>query len=503
MSKRWSNTEEKLSALTSLEAGELGGAILFRKGKSNYVFSDEGHMTIIGGSGTGKSRRLTFGQVRALIMKQESFIAIDPKGELAKNTMCYCKDTYNIKIFNCNKPGNSHRWNPLQQTWELWHRGEYSAAQEKAREFVKDFCGNYKTNDHFWKESLINLITGMVYVLIKLPDKNQCNIGTIYRLLNEDRESIKNNDSQAGIVSGGKLQDLVDSLKDDDPAKKMLAGYLSGAMATRSSVLTTVTNKLTDWCATEEISNLTSGDDFDVVNLDVNNKPLAVYVIIPDGKKVYSEIAAMLVSQLTTHFKELADRKYNGTLPNRLNVILEELGNIGDSISELPELMSAARSRNIRITNVIQSSSQLDALYGPNNAETIRSNTNVWVMFRNSNLNTLYEFSRRCGDREIRVGDMVKTQPLIESTQLGEMVIGQCLIIINNGIKYIEQLPDYDNMFDCSDRFEVPIPKTIVDKKAENLKLSDIKNHIISGKRPKTAASFFRSEEFLGGNAND
>lgn len=503
MSKRWSTEEEKLSVLTSLEKGEHGGAILYKNGNHRFVFSDEGHMTIIGGSGTGKSRRLTFGQVRALIMKCESFIVIDPKGELAKNTLCYCKDTHNVKVFNCNKPGFSQRWNPLQYSWELWHKGEHSEAQEKAREFVKDFCGSYRTTDHYWRESLINLTTGMVYVLMQMPDKNQCNIGTIYNLLSEDRDSLKENDAQAGIVRGGKLQEMVDSLRDDDPAKKMLAGYLSAAMATRSSVLTTVTNKLADWCASEEITNLTSGDDIDVSFLDVDKKPLAVYVIIPDGKKAYVEIAAMLVSQLTTHFKELADRKYNGTLPNRLNIILEELGQIGESIGELPSLMSAARSRNIRITSVLQSTSQLDSLYGPNDAETIRSNTNVWVLFRNSNMNTLHEFSRRCGEREIRAGDMVRTQALIEPTQLGEMIVGQCLIIINNRIKYVEQFADYTEMFDCSNWSDVPLARTIVERKTEPLKIADVKNHIISSKKSKTAKSFYKSKLFFGGDFDE
>ena len=478
--ERWSTTNEIKRVLTSLDKGELGGAILFREGKTNFIFCDEGHMTIIGGSGTGKSRRVTFGQIRTLIMKCESFIVIDPKGELYKNTACYAKNTHTIKVFNCRQPAYSQRWNPLQYAWELWHKGEHSAAQEKVREFVKDFTGDYRTTEHYWKESLINLATGMAYLLIQLPNKHHCNISTIYNLLSEDRDSLRDVDSNAGIVWDSSLQKTVDALKEDDPAKKLLAGYLSAALTTRSSVLTTVTNKLADFCISEEISNLTSGDDFDIANLDVDSKPLAVYVIIPDGKKIYSEIAAMLVSQLTTHFKELADKKYGGTLPNRLNIILEELGNVGRSISELPELMSASRSRNMRMTLVVQSLSQLDSLYGANDAETIRGNTNVWMMFRNSNWDTLQTFSQQCGNRKIKSGDIVEVQPLINPTQLGAMEIGQALVLINGRTKYIAQFPDYTQMFDCENLEEVPLEKTKVDKNNKKLMLSDIPNLIIS-----------------------
>ena len=479
-SERWSTANEIERVLTSTDKGELGGAILLRKGKTNFAFCDEGHMTIIGGSGTGKSRRVTFGQLRTLIMKGESFVVVDPKGELYKNTAYYAKDTHNIKVFNCRQPGYSQRWNPLQYAWELWHRGEHSAAHEKVREFVKDFMSDYKTVDQYWIESLTNLVTGMAYLLIQLPNKHYCNIGTIYDLLSEDRESLRGIDISAGIVLEGSLQTTVDTLQEDDPAKKLLAGYLSAALVTRSSVLTTVTNKLADFCISEEISNLTSGDDFDIANLDVDKKPLAVYIIIPDGNRVYSEIAAMLVSQLTTHFKNLADKKYGGTLPNRLNIIMEELGNVGRSISELPELMSASRSRNMRMTLVVQSLSQLDSLYGPNDAETIRGNTNVWMMFRNSNWDTLQTFSRQCGDRKLKSGDIVEVQPLINPTQLGAMEVGQALVLINGRTKYITQFPDYTEMFDCSNLEEVPLEKTKVEKKHGTLKLSDIPNIILS-----------------------
>jgi type IV secretion system protein VirD4 len=480
--ERFSTVTEIQNTLTSLETAKSGGVILFTNEDKKFFFDDEGHTTIIGSSGCGKSRRVTFGQLRALTEKGESFIVIDPKGEMYKNTACYATASHNIKVFNCRTPGFSDRWNPLAYAWELWHSGKHSKAQEKVREFVKDFTAGYHTVDHYWKESLENLTTGIIYLLIQLPDKRYCNIHTIYNLLSEDRDSLRNAnpDANAGVVWGGALQETVDLLGANDPARKLLAGYLSAAMATRSSVLTTVTNKLADFCISEEIAGLTSGDDFDIAHLDVDDKPLAVYIIIPDGNRIFSDIAAMLVSQISTHFKNLADVKYNGVLPNRLNIILEELGNVGRSISGLPELMSACRSRNIRITLVVQSLYQLDSLYGECDAETIRGNTNVWIMFRNSNWKTLQNFSFQCGDRKIKAGDIVEMQPLITPAQLGAMEIGQALIMINGRTKYITTFPDYTETFDCSALKEVPLEKTKIDSATKTLKLADIHNLLIA-----------------------
>ena len=505
-SERWSNTNEIERVLTSLEKSSQGGVILFRRDGINLAYCGEGHLTIIGGSGTGKSRRVTYAQLRALIIKAESFIVIDPKGELYKNTAFYAKKTHDIKVFNCRTPGFSKRWNPLRYAWELFHRGDISAAQEKVRELVKDLTASYRTVDTYWKESMENLITGMCFLLVQYANKEQCHIGTIYNLLSEDRDSL-DEEGSAGIVRSGLLQKAVESLPGDAPAKKFLAGYLSAAMATRSSVLTTVTNKLVNFCITDEIKNLTTGDDFDIANLDTVDKPLAVYIIIPDGSKIYDELSGMLVSQLTNHFISLADKKYNGKLPNRMNIILEELGNIGRSISDLPHLMSASRSRNIRLTLVVQSLSQLDSLYGAYDAETIRGNTDVWMMFRNSNWDTLQTFSRQCGERKIKAGDIVEVQPLINPTQLGAMEIGQALVLISGRTKFITLLPDYTEMFDCSDLEEVPISKTEICSNNRPLRLYELPNLIaseaVAARRQESPyKKMFRNRQY-GGDYDD
>lgn len=91
-----------------------------------------------------------------------------------------------------------------------------------------------------------------------------------------------------------------------------------------------------------------------------------------------------------------------------MNFCLDELGNIGRAINNLPHLLSAGRSRNIRVELVLQSISQLDDIYGKSNATTIMSNAAVKIAFRVNHWDTLSEFSRLCGEREIVVDERVK-----------------------------------------------------------------------------------------------
>lgn len=135
----------------------------------------------------------------------------------------------------------------------------------------------------------------------------------------------------------------------------------------------------------------------------------------------------------------------------RLNVCLEELGNIGGALSSLPHLMSAGRSRNIRCQLVLQSLSQLDTIYGPSKASTIRSNADVLVAFRMNHWETLVELSNKCGEREINRGGYCSREHLISPAQLAAMKTGQALVMISGRTKFISWLPDYSEMYDCSD----------------------------------------------------
>ena len=88
-------------------------------------------------------------------------------------------------------------------------------------------------------------------------------------------------------------------------------------------------------------------DDLDILALDVE-KPFAIIIITPEETDVYSQLAGILISQVSQHLIRIAQER-GGRLPIRVNFILEELGSVGKSIQSLPFLLVASRSRNIRM----------------------------------------------------------------------------------------------------------------------------------------------------------
>lgn len=498
-SERFATSNEIRNVLSPIGC-EGGGLVLHTYNGENFVYTKEGHQLILGVSGAGKSRRGTLPQARALIEAGENMICIDPKGELYKQTACYAKDTHKVSVVNFRNPTFSECWNPLAFPRTLFSSGENGLAQQMVQEIVFNLSSdNGRNTDRFWIDSERNLLSGIINLLIEYAPKGQCNFSQIIHTVSQDFSSLQQTDQ---TVSGGYLLDIVEALPTDSPAKQLLASYTNlTAKTTRSCIMSEVTNTISKFCTTEDVIAMTSGDDIDIANMDVD-EPFALYIILPDDSAIFNVLSGLLVSQISHRLIKLADNKYDGKLPIRTNFIIEETGNIGHSIAGLPFLMTASRSRNIRMTLILQALSQLESIYGRSRAETILSCADVWVCFRTSDWGTLAELSRKCGERKIQAGDIRFVQALLSEPQLMAMGVGQALIFVSGRTKYIEQLPDYTAMFPCDDLHEIPIQKIGINKANNPINLTEMKNIISSRKKARTANSFYKSK-FLGVSSDE
>ena len=128
-SEQFSSNSEIKNVLSPL-GNKGGGLVLHAENQKNYVYNKEGHALILGTSGSGKSRRCTLPQTRALIEAGENIVCIDPKGELFKQTSCFAKNTHKISVVNFCNPAFSQCWNPLAFPRTLSHSNEKGLAQQ-------------------------------------------------------------------------------------------------------------------------------------------------------------------------------------------------------------------------------------------------------------------------------------------------------------------------------------------------------------------------------------
>lgn len=450
--ERWSEEKEIKKVLredggNGQRVGEVaGGPVLYYQNKRRWCYTDEGHLIFLGVSGSGKSRRGTIPMIRNFIHAGESFITVDPKGEIFNQTACYLSKEYNTHVIDFRHVLESERWNPLRLITELYH-SEDLLKKQVAMESLDDLAyALYEISgqaDPFWIQSARSVFIGAVYALMEYGDMDQLNMANVYQLIARGEERF-------GGASNTYLKEFVKSLPSDSITAMMLQSYATTAEDTRGGIRSTFLEGISIFARSEGLISMLGGDDLHINALD-GEKPVAIYIILPDESAIYDGLSGVLVGQLMGHYLRLAQDKFHGKLPCRLNVCLEELGNIGGALSSLPHLMSAGRSRNIRCQLVLQSLSQLDTIYGPSKASTIRSNADVLVAFRMNHWETLVELSNKCGEREINRGGYCSREHLISPAQLAAMKTGQALVMISGRTKFISWLPDYSEMYDCSD----------------------------------------------------
>jgi type IV secretion system protein VirD4 len=122
----------------------------------------------------------------------------------------------------------------------------------------------------------------------------------------------------------------------------------------------------------------------------------------------------------------------NLSLPKPVYFILDEFGNL-PKIHKLEQMITVGRSRNIWMNLVVQSYSQLAKVYDEKSADIIKSNCNIQVFIGTTDLKTIEDFSKRCGNysivqrsvgfnsakgEDINSNSMVKERPLIYPSEL-------------------------------------------------------------------------------------
>jgi hypothetical protein len=490
--ERFSTTEEIQAALSPVCAGEGGGSVLHVDDGVKYCFTEPTHSLLIGGTGCGKTRTGagTISQVLSLLEASEVVISIDPKSEIFKATSGFAKKE-GYRIFTVDfRHFKGSRWNPLALPKVLWENGEKGKAQQMIQELVFGLTANEESHDRFWINMKRSTVNGLLNLLVETVPLEQCHLATALSMLEEDWESLeKDSDySSHSTVRGGLLSKVVDTLPHTSSAKKLLANYVNlSALTTKNSVKTDTTACLAKFCTTDEAINMISGDDINISELDVDSK-FIFYVIISDDSDIYNYLSGILMSQLAQHIVRLADTKYDGRLPERVNILCEEAGNV--RISNLPFLLTAGRSRNIRMTLVLQALSQLD--YYGSNATSILSCCDVWICFRTNDYQTLETISKRLGSKRIKAGDISFMQPLLNEVQIGAMDTGQALILIKGRIKYVEQFADFTELFDCKDLKPVKLSKIKQNENNRPIKLANLRNHIATAS--KTSTSRYKRE---------
>lgn len=398
---------------------KAGGTPLVYDKEAAYVDNGESHTLVIGATGSGKTQGIINPTVQMLIKGRESMIISDPKGEIYNDNSGIMRELgYQIIILNFRDPQKGNCWNPYHLPYKYQKEGNFDKANELLNDLSLNIVVDGQGNDPFWQNSAASYLTGLSLALFEDAPEEEININSVNLMMTtgEDKYGASNY-----------LKEYFHAKDPASPACVNALGTVDAPNETKGGVVSVLKDKVKTLAVTKNLSEMLSKSDFDMDS--IGEKPTAVFMIIQDEKTTYHSLATIFVKQCYEALINVA-QQHGGKLPVRTNFLLDEFANM-PKFKDITTMVTAARSRQIRFTFIIQNFAQLKQNYGDHDAETIRGNCGNLIYLLTGELSALEEISKLCGDKLVRVGKDKKeeTRPLVTVSELQRMKPDEIILI--------------------------------------------------------------------------
>ena len=441
---RWAKDKEIMEAKDVLKVpfvsktAKAGGVPVIYDNENAYVDDSNMHSLVIGATGSGKTAGIINPTMKMLMKAHESMVITDPKGEIYEDNYKILKDLgYQIIVLNFREPQKGSCWNPYDLPYKFQQEGNFDKANELLNDLSTNIVVDGQGQDPFWQNAAADYLTGLGLALFQDAPLEQININSINLMINQGEERF------------GASTYMKEYFKMQDPTSPIainLAGTVTTADETKAGIMTVLQQKVKTLAVTRNLSEMLSKNDFDMSS--IGEKPTALFMIIQDEKTTYHSLATIFIKQCYECLISTA-YKHGGALPVRTNFLLDEFANM-PKIKDISTMVTAARSRHIRFTFIIQNFAQLDKVYGKEDAQTIRGNCINTIYLLTGELSALEEISKLCGDKIVRVGKDKKeeTRPLVTISELQRMKPDEYVLVRHRCPPYKGKLKmDYSSDF--------------------------------------------------------
>lgn len=411
---------------------------------SNPKYARNKNVLVIGGSGSGKTR---FFVKPNLMQMHSSYVVTDPKGTIVLECGKMLEDHgYEIKILNTINFKKSMKYNPFA----------YLKSEKDILKLVQTIIANTKgegekAGEDFWVKAEKLYYTALIgYIFYEAP-KEEKNFKTLLDMI--DASEVREDDE----TYMNPIDRLFEALEKKNPthfAVKQYKKYKLAAGKTAKSILISCGARLAPFDI-EELRELMSEDE---MALDtIGDKKTALFVIISDTDDTFNFVVSIMYSQLFNLLCDKADDVYGGRLPVHVRFLLDEFANIG-LIPKFEKLIATIRSREISASIILQSQSQLKAIY-KDHADTIIGNCDSTLFLGGKEKTTIKELSETLGKETIDLYNTSETRSNQKSfglnyQKVGKELMSQDEITVMDGGKCIFQLrgvrPFLSNKFDIT-----------------------------------------------------
>lgn len=467
-------------------------AVLDSKGRELEINVCPGaHSLVIGATGSGKTTTFInpMIQIIAETSSGSSMIMTDPKGELFSLHSRKLKlQGYDVKVLDLRDTYSSYRWNPLESIWNMYqdyveagkgikvhkdsirnypklekqddeelygqedgqwyeYRGlayarredcgnDVSVARQKIydemyedlNDLVSVICPIESKDDPVWEKGARSIIMATLLAMLEDSENPELNMTKEkYNFYNLNK-IIANSENEFE-----ELKKYFEGRSNLSSAVTLSRQVLSAADSTLSSYMSIAFDKLSMF-NDKGLCGLTSATDIDAGGLA--EYPTALFLKIPDEKDTRHALASVFILCMYKALIKKASSREDLSLPRNVYFILDEFGNM-PKIEKFDKMITVGRSRKIWFNMVVQSYAQLNAVYGDQVADIVKSNCGVKMFIGSNDIDTCKEFSELCGnvtvstnsvssnsqdkDGQFSVSSQMQTRPLIYPSELQKL----------------------------------------------------------------------------------
>ena len=436
------------------------------------------NVLVIGGPGTGKTRYFVKPNLMQL---NANYFITDPKGTLIHDMGWVLEDAgYEIRTFDTIDFARSLHFNPI----------EYIKGEADTLRFVECLIRNttgddQHSGDPFWENAEKLLYTALIsYLLLHCPEEDHSVPGLLSLLsLADAREDDEDYMSPLDMLfheieTGERLMRVAESSGYDISSREFqpassgyawvkvakpvrpeddfaLASYKQFKVAagkTLKSIMVSCNVRMKPFDIAE-MKELLAYDEMALDHLGDARAKVAVFCSMSDTDSTFDFVFALLMQQALDTLCEAALSRFSGALPRCVHFVFDEFANIG-TIPDFERMITVTRSRNIAVSMICQSLSQLDENYGENNAATIMNACDTLLYLGGKSADTNQKIADMIGKQtvaNVSVNDSRGANPtythnyglierdLMQASEVSRMPRDQALVLINGAQAYLDK----------------------------------------------------------------
>lgn len=436
------------------------------------------NVLVIGGPGTGKTRYFVKPNLMQL---NANYFITDPKGTLIHDMGWVLEDAgYEIRTFDTIDFTRSLHFNPI----------EYIKGEADTLRFVECLIRNttgddQHSGDPFWENAEKLLYTALIsYLLLHCPEEDHSVPGLLSLLsLADAREDDEDYMSPLDMLfheieTGERLMRVAESSGYDISSREFqpassgyawvkvakpvrpeddfaLASYKQFKVAagkTLKSIMVSCNVRMKPFDIAE-MKELLAYDEMALDHLGDARAKVAIFCSMSDTDSTFDFVFALLMQQALDTLCEAALSRFSGALPRCVHFVFDEFANIG-TIPDFERMITVTRSRNIAVSMICQSLSQLDENYGENNAATIMNACDTLLYLGGKSADTNQKIADMIGKQtvaNVSVNDSRGANPtythnyglierdLMQASEVSRMPRDQALVLINGAQAYLDK----------------------------------------------------------------